>query len=333
MGYLVSIIIPVYNVEKYLDKCMESVVKQTYSELEIILVDDGSTDDSGIICEQWKNKDNRIKVIHQGNGGLAHARNEGMKLATGQYVLFVDSDDWIDLDMVEILVQGCVKNDTEIAVCRYRKIYKDHIEDNGTSESFVCSGKEALNYHIFEREKQYCFCYAVWNKLYKKELIEGIEFPKGMHFEDVGYTSRVLYSAKKVYYTDAAKYNYLIERDGSIMNRGFTERKITDELVLLDREIDFFQKENLEECVDFCVERLLTSVYLYYWQVIRNKNVKKKNQCIEILRNLHFKYKYFYKGKRGKTIKRMKIAIFEKIPLLVPFGYACLLKIRLILKK
>ena len=332
MKCLVSIIIPVYNVEKYLEKCMESVVKQTYSELEIILVDDGATDESGKMCDQWKNKDNRIKVIHQENGGLAHARNEGMKKATGEYVLFVDSDDWIELDMVEVLVQGCIKNNAEIAICRYREIYKDYIVDKETLESFVCSGDEALRYHIYELGKQYCFSYAVWNKLYKRELIEHIKFPKGKHFEDVGYTSRVLYNAKKVYYTDVSKYNYLVERDGSIMNLGFTERKITDELVLLDKEIDFFQEEKLEDYIEFAVDRLLSKIYLYYWEVMRSENVKDKRKCIKILKQLHFKYKYFYKRRAGKFVKKIKISIFEVIPIIIPFCYGCLAKVNSILK-
>lgn len=332
MDNLVSIIIPVYNVEKFLDKCVESVVNQTYTNLEIILVDDGTRDDSGIMCDRWQKEDKRIKVLHQENGGLAHARNEGMKLATGQYVLFVDSDDWIDRDMVETLLKGCVENDAQIAICRYRGIYKDHIVEQESDESFVCSGEEALKYHVCEKEERYCFCYAVWNKLYKREIITGIKFPKGKHFEDVGYTSKVLYSAKRVYYIDKPMYNYVIERKGSIMNEGFTARKVTDELQLLDKEIDFFHAENLGKYADVSIEKLLEKIYIYYWCVLRSDGITNKEECIDILKRLHFKYKDFYSHKRGITIERIKSAIFERVPIVIPLCYGCVLKIHAVLK-
>lgn len=326
---LVSVVVPVYNVDAYLKKCLNSIVNQTYKKLEIILVDDGSTDTSGKICDEYEKLDNRIRVIHKKNGGLSSARNEGMKLVTGDYVLFVDSDDWIDLDMVEILLAGCVENSAQISICRYREIYKDYIIEKQENIEFVCSGKEALHYHIFERGGRYSFCYAVWNKLYKKEIISNMEFPQGKHFEDIGYTSRALYSAERVYYIDKPKYNYVVEREGSIMNNGFTEHKVMDELILLDKEISFFRDKNLKEYEDYCIDILMSKICFYYAVVMIKKNVKSKDECYQILRQLHSKYRFFYKSKKGKKIKNVRAYLFEKNPMITALLNACLAKMRL----
>ena len=125
MDKLISIIIPVYNVSKYLDKCVKSILLQTYSNLEIILVNDGSTDGSGVLCDELKKTDKRICVIHKPNGGLSDARNAGLDIATGDYIGFVDSDDYVEPDMFQILLENAMKYDADVSGCRYAEVYED----------------------------------------------------------------------------------------------------------------------------------------------------------------------------------------------------------------
>ena len=120
---LVSVIIPVYNVEKYMRRCIDSIINQTYTNLEIILVDDGASDRSGKICDEYAQMDHRIKVLHKENGGLASARNAGIQIATGEYISYVDSDDWVETEFIEVLLKGCQDNNAKMSICRYRECF------------------------------------------------------------------------------------------------------------------------------------------------------------------------------------------------------------------
>lgn len=175
----ISIIIPVYNVEKYLDKCLESVVGQTYSNLEIILVDDGSTDFSGTKCDEWAEKDTRIKVFHKINGGLMSAWKYGVERATGKYVGFVDSDDWIDEDMFEKLLKASIDNDAEMTVCSFIRDGKDLYKQPTFLENGVYSSEDIRQkiYPIMLRKSQYLqrgLVPARWAKLFERNVLLGI---------------------------------------------------------------------------------------------------------------------------------------------------------------
>ena len=164
----ISVIVPVYKVEKYLDRCVESIVNQTYKNLEIILVDDGSPDNCPAICDAWANKDERIKVIHKENGGVSSARNRGIDAATGDYIGFVDSDDWIEPDMYELLADNAKKYDADISRCGYFVDWPDHIAQVGNGG--------ILLYEDIERRcemlRSYHLVSALWNKIYRRELFE-----------------------------------------------------------------------------------------------------------------------------------------------------------------
>jgi len=205
----ISIIIPVYNVEKYLKRCIDSVLRQTLSDIEIILVDDGSTDSSGEMCDNFAKEDTRIKVIHKKNGGLSSARNEGLKYATADLVGFIDSDDWITTDMYEYLYNLQQKNDADIVSCNYilaydyqTKIKKQKIKE------FVFRRDEALkNYMkmgVFERINDY----SAWKKVYKKKLFSDVEFPIGMLFEDIVTNFRLIQKCSKYVYSTKVCYFY-----------------------------------------------------------------------------------------------------------------------------
>ena len=216
-------IVPVYKVEKYLDRCVQSIVDQTYSNLEIILVDDGSPDNCGAMCDAWAEKDSRIKVIHKENGGLSDARNVGMAVASGVYMGFVDSDDYISPDMYQLLYDRMVADDADIAACGVEMIFED-----GTSpRSLTSSGSRVLNkaeaMEAVIREswlKQ-----PVWYKLYKTKMVRDILFPVGKYHEDVFWTWQAVARAEKVSVFDTPCY-YYVQRSSSIMGEGYSLKRL-----------------------------------------------------------------------------------------------------------
>ncbi len=212
----VSVIIPVYNVEKYLRRCIESVVQQTYKDIEIILVDDGSSDNSGVLCDKWAEKDHRIKVLHKANGGLSSARNAGTCVAAGDSILYVDSDDYLSADCISKLVEICEKTDADIAIVQMMFISEDtndeiHIDQKEIIK--VLSAEQAIEESLYQR--LYSCCAPA--KLYKKEVIADIEFPIGRVSEDLATCHLFLDKAGKVAYTNAIGYYYR-QHDNSIMH-------------------------------------------------------------------------------------------------------------------
>lgn len=216
---LISVIVPVYNVEKYLNKCIESIANQTYKNLEIILVDDGSTDSSGAICDQWAKKDDRIKVIHKENGGLSDARNKGLYIASGNYIGFVDSDDWIDYEMYEKLLSLSKSYNADISSCGVLKIW----DNNETRKLTKDNGLQVLN-NIESMEALIESSYliqTVWNKLYKRRILNGLEFPYGLIHEDEFWTWKAISHSSKTVTTDEPLYYYFQHKE-SIMGNGYT---------------------------------------------------------------------------------------------------------------
>ena len=206
MEELISVIVPIYNVEKYLNKCIESIINQSYSNLEIILVDDGSKDSSGIMCDSYILKDKRIKVIHKENGGLSDARNVGIDKAKGEYIVFIDSDDWIDEKMIEILYNIIKKNNSDISICDYFLAYNEEIQTQKEDIEIInLSNIEALK-KIYDKDLGVCMIVA-WNKLYKRNLFkDDIRYPYGKIHEDEFTTYKLLYKAEKISYTKQKMY-------------------------------------------------------------------------------------------------------------------------------
>lgn len=238
---LVSIIIPVYNVEKYIDRCIVSVVNQTYENLEIILIDDGSTDMSAERCDAWKAKDARVQVIHKKNGGLSDARNAGLANATGEYVLFVDSDDWISLNTVEGTVNAIEKYDADMVVFEYNTVYEDGRIVRQTSPDYEteCFGVEKAIQLLLEDKK---ITSHVWRKLYKNSRIGKDIFPVGKNFEDIFVMHQLFLSCRKIVYLNEAYYFYLQNSKGICGSRRLSDCKAHFEAV------DFRYKELIELC-------------------------------------------------------------------------------------
>ena len=234
----ISVIVSVYNIQAYIEKCVQSICNQTYENLEIILVDDGSLDDSGNLCEKWAQKDPRIRVIHKENGGLSDARNEGVKVATGEYIAFVDGDDWIDETMYEDMLRAMQTWEADISICNYKEVSKQGICDTSTEDITVFQGRELLEVFVKEDET-YQIQNAAWNKLYKRSLMGDLRFPKGKLFEDIVYTTKLLAKSKKAVYLNKAYYNYLFDRSDSIMNSKKVERLLTDQVPAYEEKGEF----------------------------------------------------------------------------------------------
>lgn len=210
---VISVIVPVYNVEQYMDKCIDSLVNQTFSSIEIILVDDGSTDYSSVKCDSWKSKDKRIKVIHKKNGGLSDARNAGIKIARGKYISFIDSDDWVDKNMLLVLYNAITQEDAELAICRFKKVKDDKsVEDSISFRQKI----EVINrYECFSElleDKE--ITNHVWRKLYSRRIVFDNSFPVGRNYEDVFSMPNFIKKCKKIVKVDYIGYFYRINKNG-----------------------------------------------------------------------------------------------------------------------
>lgn len=213
----ISVIIPVYNVEQYLSKCLESVINQTFTDLEIIIVDDGSTDDGLSICREYEAKDERIHVYHKTNGGLSSARNYGLDRATGKYIGFVDSDDYISEDMYESLYNNLISYNADMSLCGLYDIYNGLPQKvNNNHSIFEATPEEAIKVVM---ESEITSVTAV-NKLYKRELFESVRYPEGKVSEDAFVIVDLLMQCKKTVITSDQKY-YYIHREGSITTLKF----------------------------------------------------------------------------------------------------------------
>ena len=220
---LISVIVPVYNVEPYLDRCVESIVNQTYRNLEIILVDDGSPDNCPQMCDAWAERDARIKVIHKENAGLSDARNAGMAVAAGELMGFVDSDDWIREDMYQLLLENMQANDSDISACGVRMIWDDGSTERMLTKEGCCvlETEDAMRAVI----KEAWLKQPVWYKLYKTELVKNIQFPVGKYHEDVFWTYQAVGAAKQVSVLDEPCYFYR-QRNSSIMGDGYSLKRL-----------------------------------------------------------------------------------------------------------
>ena len=245
----ISVIVPVYRVEKYLKRCVDSILKQTYKNLEIILVDDGSDDACPVICDQYAEIDKRIKVIHRENGGLSAARNSGIAISTGDVISLVDSDDYININMFADMMEELIDKDADIVMCDYKYVYVDTVDSqivdyNHDAIITVTDGRTA-QYKVSESYESRVAYTVAWNKLYKREMFDGITYPEGRIHEDEARTNRILYRAKKIVYIEYPYY-YYFQRKDSIIGKKVTKAN----LQLLDAYLDkmsFFRDHNEKE--------------------------------------------------------------------------------------
>lgn len=228
----VSIIIPVYNVEEYLEECLESVLNQLYKNLEIILIDDGSTDRCPYLCDYYATKDNRVKVIHKRNGGAASARNFGLKIASGEYINFVDSDDYVDKYYIQKLAEQLENTKSDISVCSYISIFADEKVPEVLEKTGEYSGMEYLLHFLDDWR-----CGLIWNKLFSKKTIEDIRFEEGHIIDDEFFTYRAVLNAQRINVKNEQLYYYRT-RENSAMN----SREKKKEIQRLQDRMEYFPK-------------------------------------------------------------------------------------------
>lgn len=268
---LISIIVPIYNVEKYLKKCVDSLINQTYKNIEIILVNDGSPDNSALICEEYAKKDKRIVYILQKNKGLSGARNTGIVNSKGKYLIFVDSDDYVDIHFVEDLYRALLEKNADISVCDYQEFEEGTEPSKTYNEEYYIetyTGKE--KYKNLYNNLRTAMTVA-WNKLYKREIFEEIKYCEGLYHEDEEIICKILDKASVVAYIDSKNYFYL-QRAGSITGNYNLKRK--DILVGLKCKMEFLEKKNYS----FLYSRAL---YDYYYQLIYQYMMIKKHYSEE----------------------------------------------------
>lgn len=261
---LVSVIVPVYNVAQYLERCVNSILRQTYKKLEIILIDDGSTDASPRICDELGIMDERIKVIHQSNQGLSGARNTGIDNSQGDYLCFVDSDDFVHPDYVRYLYKMCRKNNCEIAICYHyitsESNCKFDIDLDGPVKVF--SRKELFD--VFYTDMHGSIVIA-WNKLYKRECIGDIRYDVGKIHEDEGTTFKFLYNAHKIAFTSQVLY-YYFDREESITGLPYSKKKL-DILDAYENRLAFYKEHSEKKLYDRECQYYLSEILANYYKV------------------------------------------------------------------
>lgn len=314
MSDLISIIVPLHNVEQYLERCINSILQQTYQNLEIILIDDGSTDGSAKICDDYAARDNRIKVIHKNNAGVSAARNSGFAIATGTYIGCVDSDDWIEPDMYETMYQAVQKYQVPIAFCRYASVFEYETYAKGTGKEFLFSREELLRHYINGSE-EYVINNSVWSKLFHRDLAKDILFAEGRVSEDIMYTTRLLCKLDQGVYIDRCLYNYKQDRPGSIMNSNRVQRVIQDEIPFWKEHISYVREHVSKEMGDYAAYYFYRRMMLYYTDLKGNKDNRLLVRNIaELMKREKKEILSVYAGKIGPTGDRVRMRLFLLSP-------------------
>lgn len=291
---LISIIIPVFNTEKYLKECIESVLQQSYHMIEVLLVDDGSTDNSLQVCQFYAEKDSRIKIFRKSNGGLSSARNLGIDNANGAYFAFVDSDDYIDENMIEKLYLALEKENADMAICNFQCVLenKEKVQLNQKYlREEVLLAEDAIKALFSEELGSYVIA---WNKLYKKELWNDLHYPEGYIHEDEFMIHHLLCRCKKVVTISDSLYYYR-QVPGSIMHSGRNEKKLDKYVALADRILF------LKKCVS---DDNLKKLSYQYW--------------------FHYLEDFFYfreLNKKSIRLKRMKKSLVKVLPIMAQCGF------------
>lgn len=307
----ISIIVPIYNVEMYLEKCINSILNQTLNDFEVIMINDGSTDKSGEICNKYGMIDPRIKIIHKKNGGLSSARNAGLDVAKGEYIGFVDSDDYIDKQMYQKLIDESIKSDSDIVICDMKYNLKGKDINQTRFEDFgIINRNEALikyfNHKYFKSHAQ--------NKIYKKELFNNIRFPEGKLFEDVAVFYKLLYKSKRISFVNEKLYIYNQENVNSITKKCISNKHFD----LIDNALEivqFFKKNNVsQELFNASSEIYFISVKTFLEMLYSSKrnmsSIEFKNMRKILMRkinkDIYIKGLIYYKKER-----RCNIIIYE----------------------
>lgn len=307
---LISVVVPVYNMEKYLERCMKSLLVQTYSNYEIILVNDGSTDSSGELCKRYKEEQQNVIVLEKQNGGLSDARNQGVKIAKGQYICFVDSDDYVSEDMLEKLQFALEKYNADISTVKMRQVSEKFIlhqkKDKWKNKIYVLNAQQALEDMCYRNNISVSAC----AKLYKRELIISHPYPVGMLFEDLATTYKIIGGCNKVVIVDSVGYFY-VSTKGSISRSKLTSKFVNDGIKAAREELKYIEKYYPE-----IIDSAKFSYVRFIFSAINVLSLKKDDkQWFYYLRN---KLRSYDKG----LLKNAKVRLSTKIKFCaVKMGY------------
>lgn len=321
MNPTLSIIVPVYNVKEYLEKCIDSILNQSFKNFELILVDDGSTDGSEIICDEYALKDDRIKVIHKENGGQSSARNMGLDIAIGKYIGFVDSDDWIEIDMYEILYELITSSQKDIANVGIKFLYLDYSRSYSNHEKKILTKQESLEYLL----KYDTFGDYMVVNLFKVDLIKKFRFKEGIHYEDIDLMYKIIDQSNGLVTIGAPKYNYL-QREGSTIYK-YINKISLDRYYVLDQRIKFIKKKYPKVYKRFGVKlrkELIDMVFIYIKHILENNKKSINNNLSFIFSILN---NYFYENLKTKEFS-LNIKIQLILLKLFPNIYIKIFKIK-----
>ena len=303
-GPLISLIVPVYNVKDYLKTCLQSILEQTYKNLEIILVDDGSDDGSSGICDEYARMDQRIKTIHLPHSGVSAARNAGLAAATGELLGFVDSDDWIDHDMYQYLYTLMQEHDADVSACTYLLEQEGRPSKiiNNTGKLYVFSKKEIIRALVKnDLVKNY-----LWAKLFKRKLFDRLSFPVGRVYEDVAVLYKVFYSSQKVVLSCVSKYHYMIHKNESITRGGYDPVKEYHYFLihLINHTLLCPPSPAFEDIIDETMLKMREYRHITPWQLGPSMSIKRYFMC------KHFGfYRMLYRGYRAIFKRKHKLLI------------------------
>ena len=321
---LISIIVPVYRVEKYICKCVESLLEQTYENIEIILIDDGSPDRCGEFCDEFARKDSRVIVLHQRNAGLASARNAGLAIAKGTYIGFCDSDDFVDKDMYEFLLKTLTENNCVIAACSFKKFSEkgEIIGEQEEAETIILNNRQAMKELLNDEliGSQPC------NKLFHRNLWDGILFPKGRVYEDIAIMHEVFANADKVVVKSAGKYHYFIREDST----SYTQNaKWGYDLFSAFRDRYKFVEKNYSEFLTKAYERLIgiaVGMYIHLQHFKRTPKIRTWEK--EIRECLEQQKKRILKCKSVSTQRKCDAFLILYFPVIISVKHRILYKLR-----
>uniref|UniRef100_UPI004047E5FD glycosyltransferase n=1 Tax=Mariniflexile sp. TaxID=1979402 RepID=UPI004047E5FD len=311
---LVSIIIPIYNVELYLERCVSTITHQTYKNLEIILVNDGSTDSSGEICDTYKNNDSRIKVIHQENGGLSMARNTGLEIASGDYIGFVDSDDWVELDMINSMLAFALQHQLDVVECDIINSFNYAKKQFRAVTKVIETKTDALERIMRNRE------FSVWRRIYSAGIIKNMRFIPGKIYEDVPFTSEIFDKIEHIGYINYPYYIYFIENESITRSENSVKKINSLDVFLSLKKYSHNYNEKTKYLADEIIANFLANSYnSLFIQNDLDKNFVYRKQIKNSIKNLSTNY-----------YNSNKLALIRTTPIWL---YSLLINIRYKLKK
>lgn len=313
---LVSVIVPVYNVELYIEKSVASIMKQTYKSIEIILVDDGATDSSGELCDQYARLDDRIKVIHKKNGGLSSARNAGIDIAKGEYLVFVDSDDMIHPQMIEVLYQTARRYDCKLAICDFQKTNTLDVVSAEVKDYSIIQYTTQQLFSEYYNDPMYPKIVVAWNKLYHYSIFEELRYENGKIHEDEFLIIEMISKVEKAVFIQVPFYYYFM-RDDSIMNRKFNLKRL-DILLAFKNHIVFFEQNGMKQYERLAYFRFCDSIIENYYRC-------KKSGLCEEAKNLKNQFDSIWKEKvhnyQMRMLKRFKYIVYRFTPGILSMRY------------